>query len=128
MGLDFRIEGHEGRLPGTSYSGFNNFRKRLCEAVGIDGAPIYTPGFSDEAKYQAANTAAMAHALGPLLMHSDCDGELSVAECAQCIAPLREVCRTLNGGPNAEYDRHFGIALSEAMLIAVREGKPLEFC
>jgi hypothetical protein len=118
MGLDFHVEGGSVECPRWAYSGFHRFRTRLAEAIRIHYDSM--DGLGGRRSW-----AGVHDALVPLLTHSDCDGELSPAECARVAPRLREVVRLW---PEGDSDRERGLRLADAMDEAVRLGVALEFC
>ena len=68
-----------------SYHGFDNFRTRIAETIGI---PLdLMQGYTD---HNPRPWDMVDDPLEILLMHSDCDGKLTPQECAQ-IYPRLEV-------------------------------------
>lgn len=113
MGLDFS--------PGEahwSYSGFNEFRRKLAAEINIDlgemegfGGPISWDGVRDPIK--------------PLLNHSDCDGELSVSECIVVYPRLLELVKNWD---DENYHKEQAKILADDMKHCVKNEKPLRFC
>lgn len=94
MGLDIRP-----RQPGSdkfisdhwvsrSYKGFRCFRRRLAAEEGIDLDVM--AGFGTG--LGQVSWDGVTSPLIPLLNHSDCDGHLTPAQCAQMMPRLAEIC------------------------------------
>ncbi len=89
MGLEFMIKRLEMSEVGCSYSGFNEFRKLLAEAVTIDLDEM--EGFKAKGVYPGRSWYDFQdEPLVPLLRHSDCDGEMSADE-------LRPIAERIKG-------------------------------
>lgn len=102
-----------------SYSGFNEFRDRLAEAAGID---LYSMnGFGG-----AKSWRGLTDPIVPLLMHSDCEGALSPAECVLVAPRLRELVADWKGWPE-EYDREQALLLADSMDQCADTWEPLGF-
>lgn len=99
-----------------SYSGFNMFRDRLVRTLGL------ARGIKDLWQNPLPYTN---HPLYPLLMHSDCDGELSPAECARIVPVLKAA---VAGWPSGDYDRVQALRLAEHMSLCVEMNRELGFC
>ena len=102
MGLDFTHgDAH------WAYGGFHRFRERLAEHEGFDLNAMV--GFKSQGgrPWDEVTTD-----LKPLLNHSDCDGVLTPAECAQVAPRLAKVIAAWDAD---EYDRRHAEALIEAM-------------
>lgn len=119
MGVDFRPDGALGHAR-WSYSGFNAFRCRLAKICGFDleemkgfGGTFQKPWHDEGGDLQ------------PLLKHSDCDGELSPAECRKIAPALREAAAKLEDGVG--YDKDNALKLAASMEFCADAGKPLEF-
>lgn len=118
MGIDFsHSDAH------WAYSGFNRFRRALAQHEGFDLDRML--GFTRAA--DAVSWDTVTSPLKPLLNHSDCDGEMTPAECAQVAPRLREVVRAVWPDPR-EYDHAHGLLLAEAMERCAANGEPLVFC
>lgn len=120
MGLDF-----SHTAAHWSYGGFTRFREALAKHEGIDLSVM--DGFrryGDDRPRQSWDDVTTP--LKPLLNHSDCDGELSPAECRQVAPRLREVIDAV--WPDDCYDRRQGLALADGMDDAAEANEPLEFC
>ena len=113
MGLDFR--GSEARW---SYGGFNRFRKKLAEKIGINLDDM--AGFVEAGK----SWAGIDDGIVPLLNHSDCDGELTPDECKQVAPRLREL---VSDFPSDDYDKQKAALLADDMEKLAAQGKPLIF-
>lgn len=136
MGLDFNhrtADGDRSRCcPHWSYSGFNVFRTRLAASEGFDLDEMQGFGkgeyFTAERVPGTRSWDEIDTPLKPLLNHSDCDGLLTAAECAQVAPRLREV---VNGWPDTietQYDRWSALHLAHCMDVCAASGENLEFC
>lgn len=67
------------------YSSFGDFRKTLAAQIDID-LPLME-GYGGPVSWDL-----ITHKIKPLLLHSDCDGELSSEECKQIAEGLEEIC------------------------------------
>jgi len=112
MGIDFSHgEAH------WSYSGFNNFRNKLVEALG------YTTSLNvmyEDGTY----TRMQKEPIYPLINHSDCDGDLTVEEMQQILPQLKDI---INRWPDGEYDKTRGLYFIEGIEEAISENESLEF-
>jgi hypothetical protein len=133
MGLDFAHEARAGHnCPQWSHGGFGRFRERLAETEGFDLRDMY--GFTDFARrltdpdHVGRDWDEIATTLKPLLDHSDCDGELTPAECAQVAPRLREIAGQWPDDMEHRYDRRSGMALAGCMDECVALDVNLEFC
>lgn len=108
MGIGLYVDGE--RVAGWSYSGFNDFRRRLAKEIGIDNLQDME-GFGNNEwihhlwenpeKAEKLRQEDLARprrawseindAIVPFLHHSDCDGELTAEECRQIAPRLREL-------------------------------------
>jgi hypothetical protein len=131
MGLDLRVGREAGRLgsdpwPQWSYGGFNLFRERLAQHIGIDLSSM--DGFGGEGDW-----ASVQSPLRHLLDHSDCEGDLSVEQAAE-LAPalekaLAEISEPLAPGDDVrwDYDVRAGADLVALLRLCVEERVPVEF-
>lgn len=85
MGLDTTHDCFHG-----PYSAFDRFRVQLAKAIGIDLHEM--EGFTADGK----SWDDVKHGIVPLLIHSDCDGELTVEECKQIVEGLNELIPNLH--------------------------------
>lgn len=98
MGLDFSHgDAH------WSYGNFAGFRRKL----------------SDDGSVFDYNNI-----LCPLLIHSDCEGELSVKDCKKIAPILREI---VSKWVDDDYDRVNGLRLADGMDMAAAQNVPLLF-
>lgn len=166
MGVGFAVDGN---LSGAhwSYSGFNEFRHRLAEAAGINlkkmegfveldkaaiinekGWEAYREAVKEEFARGKIPWSTIDDPLKPFLNHSDCEGELTPAECATVGPRIKELVSqwpdkiTLEINPEFRkqrpeypermemdnYDKVHALLLVKAMEEAVRLNLPLEFC
>ncbi|MET7795742.1 hypothetical protein [Streptomyces decoyicus] len=125
MGIDFsHTDAH------WSYTGFSRFRTALATFEGINLDAMR--GFREDGKPWETVTTP----LKPLLDHSDCDGDMSPADCATVAARLRHVVdelwpaetSTWELNPEASLNRSNGLLLADGMEAAARAGERLEFC
>jgi hypothetical protein len=75
-----------------SYSSFGRFRDLLAEQIGINLRKDYI-GYGNE--NATLNLQDIQHDLMPLFDHSDCDGELSVAESQRIADGLDQILANL---------------------------------
>jgi len=112
-----------------SYSGFNDFRRRLARDIGFDLNEMmgFSKGFHWQDGYAPGTRpwSEIDDPIVPLLNHSDCEGELSPQECAQVAPRLREL---VTPWPEHDYDRHNALVLAEAMGRCACDGEALVFC
>lgn len=136
MGIDFEHydspAGHH--CPQWAYGGFDRFRTRLAASEGfvLDEMQGFSNGLYFEDGYVAGTRSwdEVTMALKPLLNHSDCDGELSPAECAQVAPRLREVAEAWpsEGVAMADaFDYRGALALAECMELCAASGNSLMF-
>lgn len=95
MGLDTTHDAWHG-----AYSAFNRFRQSIAKAVGVDFPPHDDGGLDDECIYLPDGFREQHPGLLVLLMHSDCDGDMSPEDCRLIAAELRalSVEESLSGG------------------------------
>ncbi|MFE9432887.1 hypothetical protein [Streptomyces sp. NPDC006640] len=111
-----------------AYIGFGQFRRALALFEGIDLDAMV--GFGGARDWSTVHTD-----LAPLLDHSDCDGELTPAQCRQVAPRLRQVIDELWPAdravwaidPGAHLNRTNGLALADGMDAAAETGEPLQF-
>lgn len=122
MGIQLRIrhETWQPDDPSWAYGGFMRFRKRLATGIGIDLEEMF--GFSEEGGRMWGDIDSP---LVAFLNHSDCDGELSAAECEKVRPALIEAMKSW---PEDDYDRVQGTRLAEYMAVCAVRGVPLDFC
>ena len=103
--------------PQWSYGGFSRFRERLAKTEGFDLDEMR--GFGGTREWDTVSTE-----LEPLLNHSDCDGEMSPADCLRVYPRLEQVIADWKARADAAdyyYDVRSGEALVAAMkLVATR--------
>lgn len=144
MGLGF-----VGAKAHWSYSGFNNFRRKLAMEIGIcldfmDG--FWTPGGG---RYQGNFGIAIENVgkniidkdffwlpnkplswnkikdpIVDLLNCSDCEGSLSPSQCKKIAPRLKELVKVWSD----DYDKIQALLLAEGMEECSKNGKTLEFC
>ncbi|MCX5407474.1 hypothetical protein OHA37_26875 [Streptomyces sp. NBC_00335] len=113
MGIDFSHGGAQ-----WAYSGFALFRKTIANHEGIDLGKMQ--GFGGNRHWDSVATP-----LRPLLDHSDCDGELTPAECREVAPALRRIVEAI--WESGDYDHGSGLALADGMEQAAANDEPLEF-
>jgi hypothetical protein len=123
MGLDFHTAGipYEEDLDFTerahwSYSGFHHFRERLACAIGLKLDEM--EGFGGTKAWDEG------HPLTPLLNHSDCEGELSDAQCGLVAFGLNEI---IHKWPEDDYDRQNAEKLFNHMVKCLETRRSLRF-
>jgi hypothetical protein len=128
MGLEFRTAGIGyqedlafGERAHWSYSGFHAFRKRLAAAIGIKLEEM--AGFAQNKAGQPWNQWD-GHPLLPLLIHSDCDGELSPAQCGLVAFGLNDI---IHAWPEDDYDKIEAKKLFRHLVKCLESGRALEF-
>ncbi len=113
MGIDFNNNNAH-----WSYIGFNEFRARLAEEIGI-GDLRSMVGFGGTRSWRNIKDP-----LKPLMNHSDCDGILTRRQCNQVYPRLLEiVCRW----DKNDYDRLEAEELIKGMKEVAEEGGRLIF-
>jgi hypothetical protein len=113
MGIDF-----SRGTASWSYSGFNHFRRRLAEGIGIFLDEM--DGFGGDIKWDTINDAIV-----PFLNHSDCDGSLTALQCC-AIAP--RLLDMVKDWPDDDYDKINALELVEGMKEAIEDDADIEFC
>jgi hypothetical protein len=108
------------QAPRWSYGGFGRFRIRVAADIGLDLPDM--EGFGGARSWEDVE-----HPLVPFLNHSDCDGDLSPAECATVSPALREIVKAWPESPT-EYDRPAALALCDYMDACVKADRKLIFC
>lgn len=87
MGLDTSHNAWHG-----PYSSFNNFRKWLASKINVD--------LNEYIGYMNPNATkeieSINHKIMPLLNHSDCEGDLTPAECLQIAEGIDEILNNLS--------------------------------
>lgn len=121
MGLAF--DGAEARW---SYSGFNRFRSRLVAQLGCDWNKMTGSPFGSVKPDKEANEKflALEDPITPLIMHSDCEGELAPIECAQVAPRLLELMSKWDAD---DFDRRQGELLAQGMMRCAEDNKSLKF-
>ena len=114
-----------------SYSGFNDFRKKLARATGDESCLAYADAIErdrklwDQGEYvQTTALVNVTHPLKDLLMHSDCDGELTWEQC-EALAP--EIEKIVTEWPEHDYDRIQALELVRGMRQAVKDKGQITF-
>lgn len=143
MGLDFTAACVDN-LPHWSYGGFNHFRIKLAEQIGINLNGM--DRFGGNKSWDDID-----HPIKSLLHHSDCDGELTPDECKQIAKELRNVVQATFGTPTPDeslsdlntdeplpdndhfsngydYDLQNGLLLANAIEKCAEHNEPLIFC
>lgn len=126
MGIGFEIQGLRTEIEieaQWSYSGFNRFRHRLAEAVGIELDTMR--GYGKWGSWKKHKDEPLVR----LLNHSDSGGRLTPAECARIAPRLRKVLgRSEFRHEIYPRDRIHGLDLARGMEKAARLKRPLVFC
>lgn len=112
MGLDFS----HGNAH-WSYSGFNNFRRRLAAQIGLDLNDMI--GFGGWRTWDDINDK-----IKPFLTHSDCDGSLTIKQMKVIIPRLKELTKEW---AEDDYDKQNCNDLIKGMQKAIKENKKLQF-
>jgi hypothetical protein len=109
-----------------SYSGFNAARTRLAAQIGIvlDDMVGFGSFSSRSTRGQTPWPHPSTNPLIYLLNHSDCDGNLSPAECRLVTPALRAAVKYW---PDADYDKRCFLELALGMERAAALNEPLEF-
>jgi len=109
-----------------SYSGFMDFRIRLAKEIGINLEEMkyfeILSGFNN--KQKGKDWENVNDDIVPLLIHSDCDGNMPPETCAKVVLRLRQLISTWKNG---DYDKQQAVKLADAMDRCVRENNNLEF-
>jgi len=144
MGLDFNhADAH------WAYSGFNRFRGKLAEEIGIC-LPLMD-GFWTDSEFSSSSFPLTKRIVGEkmindyffwlptkplkwdnikdpivdLLYHSDCDGNLTASQCKKIAPRLREL---IKDWPDDDYDKKQALGLADGMDYCAKEKKVLKFC
>jgi len=113
MGIDFSHgEAH------WSYSGFNRFRCKLIETMGLGDLN----GMYDDGSY----TKLSSIPIYALINHSDCDGDLTVKE-MEAIIPQLDLIINIWEANGDDYDVGRGRDFITGMKDAIEDGESLEF-
>jgi len=83
MGLDIGCRCGEIGFRAGSYSGFHWWRHELAKFLEFNLDEWWNRHGKPETPFE------------PLLMHSDCDGYLTIKDCKQMIEPMRELIKKL---------------------------------
>jgi len=113
MGLDVSHDAWSG-----AYSRFNRFRVELCNVCGLGNLERYE-GFGGQKPWPTKEEEPATI----LLNHSDCDGEISTADCAPLAVRLRAIVAFL---PNWDWAPE-AIRFAEGCEAAAAANEPLEF-
>jgi len=120
--------------PHWSCSGFNEWRGRLAKTIGIDLKKM--EGYAiirDNNGFYESDPAALKwpptdDPIFILLRHSDCDGEISTAECEKLLPRLEEMLALM---PRDQCWEIFDGKESEKFVgllkVAIDKKKPVEF-
>lgn len=129
MGIGFTYKKGENKdHAGWSYSGFNRFREKVAESVGIpiremDGWK--TDNGNHFGSYiKGISWRTIKNPIKYLLNHSDCDGYISPKRCGE-IAP---VLKKMVSKWEHDYDRENGLLLAKNMSDAYKTNSRLYFC
>jgi hypothetical protein len=117
MGLNF-----SNSQVSWAYSGFNSFRKRLANEIGIENLDkMY--GFGGRKSWKPYQSDPIY----PFINHSDCDGKLPWEECRTVAPRLRELVSKWEGVETA-YDKEMALQLADDMEKHAKMKKNLIFC
>jgi hypothetical protein len=112
MGLDFsRCKAHWG------YSGFHYFRVKLASEIGINLDEM--AHFAEDGK----SWENIEDDIKPLLIHSDCDGDMKPEICAKVAPRLRQLIKDWDDC----YDKQQAMELARGMDKCAKAKKPLVF-
>lgn len=105
-----------------AYSGFNRFRARLANQIGIvlddmDGFNRNSPDYS------GVSWNTVKDPIKGLLNHSDCDGHITPKQCQRIAPRLRELVSSWEDC----YDKQMAISLADGMDEAAMKNENLEF-
>lgn len=118
MGLDTTHDCWHG-----PYSSFNRFRFSLAKQIGID-----LKEYNGYGTTEGKDLSSIDHDLMPLFNHSDCDGELSVAEAEMIARGLQSVLNDFKAGPEMDFDfKENIIQFRNGCLEAIRLNETIEF-
>ena len=106
---------HPGNLR-MSYSGFNALRRDISNLFGVNLGTM--KGFGGSAEWNTFPEQGLV----PLLNHSDCDGELSVADMKLIVPCLKPCVDKL-----IEYHRSYCQTLIDDMESAISNNKKIDF-
>lgn len=113
MGLGF-----DNADASWSYGGFDRFRTKLGEEIGVILNAMDTYGGN-------LSWDLVDHPIKDLLNHSDCDGILTPEQCATIAPALKAI---VINWPEGDYDRQEALALVEGMIECAELKRDLEFC
>lgn len=143
MGLDFNhSEAH------WAYSGFNRFREKLANEIGI--CLPFMEGFWSQGDSSYSTVELTKRILGlklfdehfywlpktplkwdnikdpivDLLYHSDCDGNLTTSQCRKIAPRIRELVKNWE---EDDYDKKQAVLLAEGMEFCAKNRKILKF-
>lgn len=128
MGLDLVYMNQESRHGDEalearwSYSGFMQFRVKLCKAIGYGDLGDYN-GFGGSVPWPTPKDQLYSP-INHLLNHSDCDGELTAEQCKEMAQPFREV---IEKWPEGDYDREMGQRFADMMDACAERGGVIGF-
>jgi len=109
MGLDTTHDAWHG-----PYSSFHRWRIEIAKCIGLDLNKM--EGFGGRIQFD------QNHKLTPLLSHSDCDGELTPAECKLISEGLTEILPLLHN-----YDKENAIQFIKGCESAYQKNESIEF-
>jgi hypothetical protein len=142
MGLGF-----VGAKSHWSYSGFNNFRKKLANEIGVcldlmEGFWIENNIYSkvENTKRNVGDLIMeqfhwlpqkplkwdkIKDPIVDLLNHSDCEGSLTPSQCKKIAVRLRELVSSWH---DEDYDKQQALLLAEGMEECSKKRRKLQFC
>lgn len=135
MGLAFAIGSHESKeqVGSMPYSSFMELRAAICEQAGLGNIYEYK-GYANtisaknrgQRKTDSPKEFDQSHLLTPLLNHSDCDGEMSPAECRKTLEGLdKQLVEAVCNIRGLGYEMN---TLLKALKKAVEQNERLIFC
>jgi hypothetical protein len=132
MGLGFYVKDYDCKCS-FSYSGFNEFRKKIARSIGIDLEEMqgFIKQHPDDPEFIKAGWRDWEDIKSPikhLLNHSDCDGKISHSSCMLMSTILKSIVYNWEIVDGYDYDKVKGFALVEAMEHCAHFKKDLEFC
>jgi hypothetical protein len=113
MGIDFSY--CDAHWP---YSGFHRFRKRLALALGLNLDEMI--GFGGKRSWDTVDDPIKG-----LLDHSDCEGDLTPAQCRIIASRLREM---VAAWADDDHDKKSGLELAKGMEASANADESLKFC
>ncbi len=132
MGIDFTYKKRKEneKMPHWSYSGFNRFREKIANELGINiremegwGRIDFTDEQHTEFNKNAKKWKNVQNPIKYLLNHSDCDGQISAKRCGK----IAEIIDKAVIDWDDDYDKESGKLLAKAMRTCFLKNTPLIF-